>query len=160
MSTENIIKELKIAYGMELETVQNYIANSANLDGIRASVVKKALADDVMTEVGHAQTLAARIKVIGGEVPGSFDLERNQKSLQPPAETTDLVSVVKGVIEAEEGAMAQYNKIIRLCEGKDYATQDMAIDLLQDEEEHRREFLGFLKEIGGQDRSVEARAAG
>jgi len=131
---------------MELETVQNYIAASVNLDGVRSEVIKKALAADVATEVSHAQLLAARIKTIGGLVPGSLDLPRGQKSLQPPRDTTDVVAVIKGVIAAEESAIAQYNKIIKLCDGVDYVTQDMVINILGNEEEHRREFIGFLKE--------------
>ena len=146
MSNTEIIKELSIAYGMELETVQNYIAASVNLDGVRSDVIKKALAADIVEELGHAQAIANRIKTIGGLVPGSFDLGRNQKSLQPLEDTTDIVSVIKGVIDAEEGAIAQYNKIIKMCDGIDYVTQDMAITLLAGEEDHRREFIGFLTE--------------
>jgi len=146
MSNADIINELKIAYAMEHETVQNYIAASVNLDGVRSDVIKKALAADIAEELGHAQIIANRIKTIGGSVPGSFDLERHQKSLQPLADTTDVVSVIKGVIDAEDGAIAQYNKIIRMCDGIDYVTQDMAITLLSGEEDHRREFIGFLTE--------------
>jgi bacterioferritin len=141
-----IIKELSKAYAMELETVQNYIAASVNLDGVRSKVIKEALAADVAEELTHAQTLAKRIKTIGGIVPGSLSLERGQKSLQPPKATTDIIAVIKGVIEAEDGAIAQYNKIIKTSEGEDYVTQDLAIGLLSAEEEHRREFIGFLKE--------------
>ena len=143
---QEIIENLKIAYAMELETVQNYIAASINLDGVRSELIKKSLEADIAEELGHAQTLANRIKTIGGTVPGSFDLERSQSSLQPLADTTDVVGVIKGVIEAENGAIAQYNKIIQVTDGIDYVTQDMAIGLLSGEEEHRREFIGFLKE--------------
>lgn len=143
---DEIIKELIRAYGMELETVQNYIAASVNLDGVRSDIVKKSLAADVPTELMHAQQLAARIKTIGGVVPGSLALDRSQKFLQPPADTTDIVAVIKGVIAAEESAIEQYNKIIKICDGRDYVTQDQVIEILADEEEHRREFLGFLKE--------------
>jgi bacterioferritin len=143
---KDILRELYVAYAMELETVQNYIANSVNLDGVRSDVIKKALAADVPTELQHAQQLAQRIKTIGGRVPGSLDNERNQTYLQPPKDTTDVVAVIKGVIKAEEGAMAQYNKIIRLCDGRDYVTQDMVIGILAGEEDHRREFMGFLRE--------------
>jgi bacterioferritin len=146
MKNDKIIKELALSYAMELETVANYIAASVNLDGVRSDVIKKALAADITTEVMHAQQLATRIKTIGGEVPGSLDLPRTQKFLQPPKDTTDIVAVIKGVIEAEEGAIAQYNKIIKLCEGVDYVTQDMVIGILGGEEDHRREFIGFLKE--------------
>ena len=146
MNNEEIIKELSLAYAMELETVQNYIAASVNLDGVRSEVVKKALAADVMVEVQHAQTLAQRIKTIGGVVPGSLDLPRGQESMQPSEDTTDIVAVIRGVIDAEEAAIGQYNKIIKLCDGVDYVTQDMAIGILAGEEDHRREFMGFLKE--------------
>ena len=70
-----IIKELQVAYWMELETVMSYIANSINLDGVRAEEIKKALAADVQEELGHAQTLARRIKTIGGKVPGSMAIQ-------------------------------------------------------------------------------------
>lgn len=146
MSQDKIIEELKTAYGMELETVQNYIAASVNLDGIHSEVVKRELKADIATEIGHAQKLAQRIKVLGGMVPGSFGLERDQESLQPGEDTTDSLAIIQGVVEAEEGAIRQYAKIIQLCEGSDYVTQDMVINILGEEEEHRREFLGFLKE--------------
>jgi bacterioferritin len=146
MERGQIIQELIKAYAAELETVQNYIAASVNLDGVRSDVIKKSLSADVATELMHAQQLAARVKTIGGTVPGSLDLVREQKYLQPPADTTDVVAVIKGVIAAEEAAIAQYNKIIKICDGVDYPTQDMAITILADEEEHRREFIGFLKE--------------
>ena len=145
-TNSKIIEALQTAYAMELETVQNYIAASVNLDGVRSDVIKKALAADVAEELTHAQTLANRIKTIGGQVPGSFDLERKQKSLQPLKDSTDIVGVIKGVIDAEDAAIAQYNKIIKLSDGVDYVTQDMAIGLLSGEEDHRREFIGFLKE--------------
>lgn len=142
----DIIRELRIAYAMELETVQNYIANSVHLDGVRSETIKKALAADVPVELTHAQQLAQRIKTIGGAVPGSLENKSSQKSLQPPKDTTDIVAVIRGVIAAEESAIAQYNKIIRMCEGRDYVTQDLVIGILGGEEDHRREFMGFLRE--------------
>ena len=105
---KEIIEQLKVSYRMELETVMNYIANSVNLDGVRAEKIKESLAADIAEEMTHAQQL--------------------------------------GVIAAEDGACEQYMKIIKLCDGVDYVTQDLCITLMADEEEHRREFMGFLKE--------------
>lgn len=141
-----IIAELQAAYWMEIETVMSYIANSTNLDGVRAEEIKKALAADVQAELAHAQALARRIKTIGGTVPGSKAFKAGQDALQPPADTTDVTSVIKGVIAAEDAAIAQYNKLIKLCDGVDYVTQDLCITSLADEEEHRRDFMGFLRE--------------
>ena len=143
---KEIIEQLKVSYRMELETVMNYIANSVNLDGVRAEKIKESLAADIAEEMTHAQQLAKRIKTIGGHVPGSLALKFDQKSMQPPTDPTDVVTVIKGVIAAEDGACEQYMKIIKLCDGVDYVTQDLCITLMADEEEHRREFMGFLKE--------------
>lgn len=143
---ESIVTALKKAYTMELETVLNYLANSVELDGVRAEAIKKALQADVTGEITHATQLANRIKQLGGHVPGSLKLEFDQKSMQPPSDTTDVVAVIKGVIQAEEMAIAQYRKIIKLCEGEDYVTQDLAIRLQSDEEEHLQTFEGYLKE--------------
>src|SRR5215207_2343506 len=143
---KEIIDLLTQAYWMEIETVMSYIANSINLDGVRAEEIKKSLAADVTEELGHAQLFAKRIKELYGKVPGSFDFKPSQKSLQPPADTTDVVAVIKGVIEAEQGAIDHYMKVIQACEGVDYVTADMVTTILADEEGHLREFEGFLKE--------------
>jgi bacterioferritin len=143
---QQIVAELKVAYAMELETVQNYLANSVDLDGVRAEEIKKSLAADIQEELNHANLLAKRIKVLEGRVPGSLELARNQKMLQPPEDSTDVITVIRGVIDAEESAITQYEKIIEMSDGKDYVTQDMVIEILSDEQEHRRQFVGFLSE--------------
>lgn len=141
-----IIAALIDAYWKEMETVQNYVAVSTNLDGVDAEPIKKALSSDVGEELGHAQQLANRVRVLGGVVPGSMAFKARQKSLQPPEDSTDVVSVIKGVIDAEEDGIAGYNQLIRLCDGVDYGTQDLCVALLTDEENHLREFVGFQKQ--------------
>src|SRR5919204_5840812 len=143
---EQIIASLRKAYNMELETVTNYLANSLHIEGVRADAIKQALAADIQGELGHAQQLGNRIKQLGGSIPGSQELEMTQKSLQPPADTTDVVYVIKGVLQAEEEAIQHYRALIKLTDGEDYVTQDLAITILADEEGHRQQFEGYLKE--------------
>ena len=143
---EQIVKMLQKAYFMELETVISYITNSTNPDGVRAQEIIESLKADVQEELGHAQRFAQRIKDLYGVVPGSLDFTPEQSYLQPPAEQTDIVSVIKGVIEAENGAIDHYNRIIEATEGIDPVTNDMVIEILADEEGHRRLFEGFLRE--------------
>jgi bacterioferritin len=146
MANKEIVDNLIKSYWMEIETVLSYISNSINLDGVRAEEIKKSLAIDIAEELIHAQRLAKRIKEVGGIVPGSLDFKPEQKFLQPNADTTDVQAVIEGVVKAEEGAIAQYNKLIKLCDGVDYVTQDICIQLLGAEESHKIEFQGFLKE--------------
>lgn len=143
---EQILDALCKAYNMELETVANYLANSINLDGVRADFIKQALAADIQGELGHATQLGNRIKQLGGIVPGSLALKMTQKSLQPREDTTDVIDVIRGVLDAEEEAINHYRALIKLTDGEDYVTQDLAITILADEEGHRQQFQGYLKE--------------
>ena len=145
ITNDETIELLKTAYSMELETVLNYLANSINLDGVRAEEIKKSLAADITEEIGHAQQLGNRLKQLGGRVPGSASVKMGSQ-MQPPEDTTDVVGVIRGVIEAEENACNHYKKIIKAVDGEDYVTQDLCIRLLADEEEHLIQFRGFLKE--------------
>ena len=143
---QELIGMLTKAYWMEVETVMSYLANSINPDGVRAQEIVESLEDDVQEELGHARQFGERIKELYGVVPGSLDFQAEQSYLQPPEQQTDIVHVIKGVIEAETGAIEHYNRIIDFCEGRDLVTQDMVIDILRDEEGHRRLFEGFLRE--------------
>ena len=107
---EQIIEMLKKAYWMEIETVMSYITNSVNPDGVRAQEIIESLKADIQEELGHAQQFAARIKELYGVVPGSLDFTAEQTYLQPPEHQTDIVHVIKGVIEAETGAIEHYNR--------------------------------------------------
>ena len=143
---EELIELLKKAYWMEIETVMSYITNSINPDGVRAQEIIESLNADIQEELGHAQQFAARIKELYGVVPGSMDFTPEQTYLQPPEHQTDVVHVIKGVIEAETGAIEHYNAIIEATEGIDPVTNDMVIAILRDEEGHRRLFEGYLRE--------------
>jgi bacterioferritin len=143
---EQLIEMLKKAYWMEIETVMSYIANSINPDGVRAQEIIESLTGDIQEELGHAQQFATRIKELYGVVPGSQDFTAEQSYLQPPEHQTDVVHVIKGVIEAETGAIDHYNDIIEFTEDLDPVTNDMVIAILRDEEGHRRLFEGYLRE--------------
>jgi bacterioferritin len=141
-----IIELLKQAYFAELETVMNYTTNSINPDGVRAQEIKEALEEDIQEELGHAQEFAHRIKELYGIVPGSMDFKAEQEFLQPPEEQTDVVHVIKGVIDAETKAVELYTRIVETTDEDDPVTNDMVIDILRNEQEHRRMFEGFLRE--------------
>ena len=143
---EELIGMLKKAYWMEIETVMSYTAGSINPDGVRAQEIVESLEEDIQEELGHAKLFAERIKELYGVVPGSLDFSAEQSYLQPPDEQVDIVHVIKGVIEAETGAIEHYNRIIEFTDGLDWVTQDMVITILHDEEGHRRLFEGYLRE--------------
>src|SRR5919199_4052615 len=97
---EQIIRMLTKAYWMEMETVMSYMANSINPDGVRAQEIIESLKEDIQEELGHAEQFGNRIKELYGVVPGSLEFNAEQRYLQPPERQTDLVHVIRGVIEA------------------------------------------------------------
>ena len=147
---QQIIEMLTEAYWMEVETVVNYLAASINPDGVRAQEVIRSLAEDVQEELGHARRFGERIKELYGVVPGSAAFRVDQPYLQPPGDQRDIIAVIRGVIEAETGAIEHYETIVAATDQTDPVTNDMVIEILHDEQRHRRLFEGFLREYAAE----------
>ena len=147
MTSQEVTDLLKKAYGDEIETVMNYMTNSIVLDGIHAEEIKESLQTDIQEELNHAEMLGQRLKQLDERPPGSAEFEAHQQSLQPPEDTTDVLSVIDGVLDAEEDAIETYRSIIDAAEeAGDPVTADLAVGILADEAAHRTEFRGFKKE--------------
>ena len=147
---DRIIEMLTEAYFMEVETVVNYLAASINPDGVRAQEIIRSLAEDVQEELGHARRFGERVKELYGVVPGSDGFRADQAFMQPPADQRDIIAVIRGVIEAETGAIEHYEAIVAATDQIDPVTNDMVIEILHDEQRHRRLFEGFLREYAAE----------
>jgi bacterioferritin len=147
MTDDRVIDLLKKAYGDEMETVMNYQTLSIVLDGIHAEEIKESLRTDVQEELGHAEQIGQRLKQLDARPPGSEEFVARQETLQPPEDTTDVLSVIEGVLDAEHDAIQTYRDLIDAAtDGNDPVTEDLAVTILTDEEAHRTEFRGFQKE--------------
>jgi bacterioferritin len=147
MSAEKVVELLQKAYSDEIETVMNYQTNAIVLDGVRAEEIKESLKQDIQEELAHSEQLGQRLKQLDARPPSSADFVARQDTLQPPEDSTDVLSVINGVLDAEEGAIATYRDLIDAAEeANDPVTEDLAVTLLADEEAHRTEFRGFQKE--------------
>ena len=147
MSSDQVIELLRKAYSDEIETVMNYQTNAIVLDGVRAEEIKESLQADIQEELGHAEQLGNRLKQLDARPPGSLEFTARQESLQPPGDSTNVVSVINGVLDAEEDAISTYRDLIDAAEeADDPVTEDLAVTILADEEAHRTEFRGFQTE--------------
>ena len=146
-TTEAVVETLKQAYLDEMETVINYQTNAIVLDGVRAQEIKESLQTDIQEELAHAERLGQRLKQLDARPPASGEFVARQESLQPPADSTDVLSVIRGVLDAEEDAIATYRTLVNQAEAADDpVSEDLAVEILGDEEAHRTEFRGFEKE--------------
>ncbi|NHN40812.1 rubrerythrin [Halorubellus sp. JP-L1] len=147
MADQEVVRLLKKAYQDEIETVMNYQTNAIVLDGVRAEEIKESLQTDVQEELGHSRQLGERLKQLDEAPPGSAEFESTQDSLQPPEDSTNVIQVIEGVLEAEEDAISTYRALVDAAEeNDDPVTEDLAVTILADEEAHRSEFRGFRKE--------------
>jgi bacterioferritin len=138
---------LKQAYLDEHETILNYMTNAIVLDGVSAEEIKDSLQTDIQEELGHAEQLGQRLKQLDERPPASGEFASRQHSLQPPEDTTDVLSVIDGVLDAEEDAISTYRDLVKAAEAADDpVTEDLAVTILADEEAHRTEFRGYRKE--------------
>jgi bacterioferritin len=147
MTSDRVIELLQKGYSDEIETVMNYQTNAIILDGVRAEEIKESLQEDIQEELHHAEQLGQRLKQLGARPPSSMEFKARQEALQPPEDSTDVPTVIDGVLEAEEDAIATYRELIDAAEeADDPVTEDLAVTILTDEEAHRTKFLGFQKE--------------
>jgi len=147
MSSDRIIELLRAGYRDEIETVMNYQTNAIILDGVRAEEIKASLQEDIQEELTHAEQLGQRLKQLGARPPSSMEFTARQESLQPPEDSTDVLAVINGVLDAEEDAIATYRDLVDAAtDANDPVTEDLAVTILADEEAHRTEFRGFQKE--------------
>ena len=145
----DVVNGLKKSYAMELESVQNYLANSIHLEGPAADRVKKVLENAALSELQHARRLARRIKILGDRIPGSLELPRDQNYLQPPIDNRDSVTVIRGALTATDAAIAHYQTMIQITEDLDFVTQDLLIELLAEEQEQKDSLNQLLACISG-----------
>ncbi len=111
----------------------------------RVEPIKEYFDEEVQIALGHARRLAKRIKALEGRVPRSPELSRVQKIYsRHPVDSTDVGSALIDAIKSEDAAIAQYERIIRLCDGHDFVTLDLAIELLVDERERRQRLAALL----------------
>jgi len=70
-------------------------------DGVRAEEIKESLQQDIQEELTHAEQLGNRLKQLDTRPPDSAEFTARQDSLQPPEDSTDVLSVIR------EGSLTQ-----------------------------------------------------
>lgn len=149
MTNQNseVVELLQQAYVDELETINNYLSIGNAIDGILGKQVGDSLLDDVDEELEHAKLLANRLDVLGVTPKTSLETESTQHEFDISEQNLTVENVIKGVLTAEEAAIETYENLITAAQEKeDEVTEDLAIELLEDEQEHLSEFQDYNNE--------------
>jgi bacterioferritin len=98
----------------------------------------KSLRKIAVTEMRHAEAVAERISILGGEPPAQ---------LEPIVVGKSIKEILQIDMAEEEAAIILYKQIIATAgEERDYRTEKLFTRILSDEEQHRRIFENLLLE--------------
>lgn len=143
-----LVKTLNKALADEWLAYYQYWIGAKVVVGPMRGAVAAELSEHAGDELRHAGMLVDRIIQLGGTpllTPQEWYKETNcgYDAPKDPFVTAVLEQNVKG----EQCAIEVYDKLVKMAQGKDVATYDMAVEILEDEIEHEEDLEALLADI-------------
>jgi bacterioferritin len=147
-NVQELIEDLKRAYADEWLAAYAYTHMAQVVEGRPAAkAVEEKLKEVAREELEHQDELAERITQLGGSPladPMKLVEGSNEGYPAPPKDPKDLNGFIQTVIDAERGAIAVYNKLLKKTAGKDPVTYNLILHILEEEVEHEDDFENIL----------------
>lgn len=140
---KEVIRQLNQALATELVCVLRYRRHYFMARGIHSRTVATEFLAHSNEELGHADSLAARIVQLGGE-PDFAPQGLDSRSHADYAPGTTLVDMIREDLVAERIAIHSYRESIQYLGTKDSTTSDLLKRILAVEEEHADELASLL----------------
>ena len=150
-----IVHEIKSLYCEEINAFYQYWIVKEYLVGRERPSIAKKYEEYAMDELtDHAAKLLKRLSELNADMADMLNLYANNERAEAkyilPAATFDTLTSVQQNIQAEEGAIEHYRRVIQMTEDIDPTTCQMLKEILADEEEHKSELNDFLMDITSQ----------
>ena len=133
----------------ELTTYYYYTILRCNLMGLEGEGIKEIAEVARIEDRNHFEALVPRIYELGGKLPDDMKTFHDVSACPParlPKDPTDVMAMLKVLVEAERCAVRGYTHICNLTAGKDHRTYDLSLAILNEEVEHESWFAEFLGE--------------
>jgi ferritin-like protein len=133
----------------ELTTYYYYTILRCNLIGLKGEGIKEIAEVARIEDRNHFEALVPRIYELGGKLPGDMKTFHDVSACPPaslPKDPTDVMAMLKVLVDAERCAVRGYTHICNLTAGKDHRTYDLSLAILNEEVEHESWFAEFLGE--------------
>jgi bacterioferritin len=141
-----VVSVLNEALATELVCVLRYKQHHYTATGLHAEPVAAEFAQHAQEEQDHADRIAARIAQLGGEPDFNPDtLTSRSHAEYRTAEA--LIDMIKEDLVAERIAIASYTEIANWLGDNDPTTRRLIESILEVEEEHADDLLGFLEHM-------------
>ena len=133
----------------ELTTFYYYTILRANLIGLEGEGVKEIAETARIEDRNHFEALVPRIYELGGKLPDDMKVFHDMSACPPaslPKDPTNVMEILKVLVNAERCAVRGYTELCHMTAGKDHRTYDLVLAILNEEIEHESWFSEFLGE--------------
>ena len=134
---DKLIEMMNKALADEWLAYYQYWIGAQIVEGPMMVPAKEELEEHAEEELKHAKMLTERILKLGGKPilnPNRWEKMANCKYAEPS--DPSVAAILMQNIEGERCAIAVYQKLIEMTEGKDPISHHMFIDILEEEVEH------------------------
>lgn len=152
-SVEDVVSILQQLYASEVVAAQQYYKHAMDVRGVLTIQMADLFKQHAEEENGHAEKLRAQIDNLGGTILNKME-ELMKLNPVPRGESGDVQSslVLRTMLEqdlkAEENAIAAYTLACRLIRDFDPGTFLVLAGILNEEYEHRTDFVNLLASAG------------
>lgn len=148
LDVNELIKMLNAALSEEWLAYYQYWVGARLMEGPMRTSIEAELLKHADEELGHAQLLIDRIIELDGTPVLSPDEWTKLAACKyfPPTDPY-VEAILDQNLKGERCAIERYQQIALFTDGKDYATHEIAVQILADELEHEHDIEDWLTDI-------------
>ena len=148
LDVDELIKLLNSAFADEWLAYYQYWIGAQVVKGPMREATVAELLQHATEEFTHAQWVCDRIIQLGGEPPISPEelLKETHCGYLAPSDPY-VEEILKQNISGEQCAINAYKKIMDFTKDKDMVTYNLALKILEQEEEHEEDLQAILEDI-------------
>ncbi len=148
LDVEKLIDMLNAALAEEWLAYYQYWIGARVMEGPMRSEVEPELLVHATEELGHAVMVVDRIIQLGGTpILNPKDWTKHAQCAYEEPNDPYVEVILNQNLDGERCAIDRYQQIAAFTEGKDYATYQMAVTILNDELEHEEDIESWLTDI-------------
>lgn len=148
VNNKALLDLLNVAFAEEWLAYYQYWIGAQVAKGMLRSAVAGEFMEHAKEELEHAEKLAKRIIELNGTPLIDPDMWKKTAKCKYEAPENPCVSaLLKQNVDSEKCAVARYQQICEMTDGKDFVTFHMAREILEEEIEHEQELGDFLEDI-------------
>ena len=145
---EELIKLLNKALADEWLAYYQYWAGAKVAVGRMRGIVAGELEEHAKEELAHAEMIAGRILQLGGTPLINHEQWKKETNCGYDAPSNpDTRKLVEQNIKGEQCAIAVYQKLLKVVEGKDAVTAHLVLEILEEEVEHEEDLEAILADM-------------